>query len=585
MDNEYAEYRCSACKKAIKSQVYQCKSCVKCFFHPGCVSKHKAYDKNMEYVPCPGPFKKFMIETGKETTGNTGSTCGSAGRSTTGSGPTGMEVKIDWIVRNVKEMKDEMVCRKEIKMLIKEAVQEEVNSMKQELEELRNLIRKGIHESAEGVRGSYSEVVKRKKENIIIVKPKIQQESEKTKQVIKENVNIKNMPMGVSKLRKGREGTVILGCETREEMMKLKDTVQTKLGKNYSVTESLLRKPKIKIVNVGEDEMKMEEEELIHIIQKQNNMEGSCINIAKKIWKRKSNENRQQKNTGNEGGSIIIEADEESHGAMMKKEKLNIGWRKCLIYNHVNVKRCFKCWGYYHIAKNCKRDETCHKCAGKHKASECTGTRNKCINCMFKIKTYNLKINDEHDALSTECPTYKRAIEEEKRRVGWEREQERREEEDPSPLHQEEEDVEEDDAEEEDAEEEKKEDLNDMPWFHGMISGETAELKLWMKEDGTFLVRESNNVVGDYALCVSYQGSVKQYKVQYENKMVTINGVKKFATMKKMLNYYQQEQGGLCTKLEDFIHSGSMSAKWLNKQAQELRIAKNRLETLQTKYK
>lgn len=38
---------------------------------------------------------------------------------------------------------------------------------------------------------------------------------------------------------------------------------------------------------------------------------------------------------------------------------------------------------------------------------------------MFKIKTYNLKIRDDHDALSPECPTYKRANEEEKKRARW----------------------------------------------------------------------------------------------------------------------------------------------------------------------
>lgn len=38
---------------------------------------------------------------------------------------------------------------------------------------------------------------------------------------------------------------------------------------------------------------------------------------------------------------------------------------------------------------------------------------------MFKNRTYNLKINDEHDALSIECPTFKRAIQEERRRAGW----------------------------------------------------------------------------------------------------------------------------------------------------------------------
>lgn len=37
---------------------------------------------------------------------------------------------------------------------------------------------------------------------------------------------------------------------------------------------------------------------------------------------------------------------------------------------------------------------------------------------MFKIKTSNFKLNDEHDALSAECPTYKRVLEKEKKRTG-----------------------------------------------------------------------------------------------------------------------------------------------------------------------
>src|SRR5580765_7532612 len=63
MNDEYDEYRCSACKKAIKNQVVACKSCVKLFYHPDCVSKHKIYDINREMVSCPGPFEKFTIES------------------------------------------------------------------------------------------------------------------------------------------------------------------------------------------------------------------------------------------------------------------------------------------------------------------------------------------------------------------------------------------------------------------------------------------------------------------------------------------------------------------------------------------
>ncbi|EFN80939.1 hypothetical protein EAI_00062, partial [Harpegnathos saltator] len=72
-----------------------------------------------------------------------------------------------------------------------------------------------------------------------------------------------------------------------------------------------------------------------------------------------------------------------------------------------------------HMAKNCTREETCCKCAGNHKAKECKAQKMKCINCMHKNQTYNLKINEGHNALDPECPTFKRALGEEKKRIGW----------------------------------------------------------------------------------------------------------------------------------------------------------------------
>lgn len=444
MDDEYVEYRCSACKKAIKSQVVTCKKCVKLFYHPGCVSKHKIYDKNYEYVPCQGPFEKFMIESDKEadmkkTTSSSGNSrdrlgsTGSAGSITTPSGSkttsmsesSSIEVKIDWIVRTVKEMKNEVACKKEVKMLIKEVVQEELGNIKREwMEDFRRMIQGGANAPLERTQRSYSEAMKEKKnENIIIIKPKMQQESEATKKMIKEKVDIKNMAVGITKLRKGSKGTVILGCETEEEMEKLKTTVQAKLGENFKVTESPQIKPKIKIVNISEEEIKLNDDNLIDTIKKQNKMaanEGFQMRIVKRIIKEKQNDDSKSRKRGKEGGSVIIETDKKTYELILSKGKLSVGWNKCPVFNHISVKRCFKCWGYFHIAKNCTRDETCHKCAGKHKALECRETKKRCVNCMFKIQAYNLEISDEHDALDPQCPTFRRAIQEEKRRAGWE---------------------------------------------------------------------------------------------------------------------------------------------------------------------
>lgn len=55
--------------------------------------------------------------------------------------------------------------------------------------------------------------------------------------------------------------------------------------------------------------------------------------------------------------------------------------------------------------------------AESRKATECTAEKKKCVNCMYKARTYNLKINDEHDVLSSECPTFKRTIQKKKKRA------------------------------------------------------------------------------------------------------------------------------------------------------------------------
>ena len=433
MNDEYAEYRCSACRKAIKTNVAKCKTCAnKLFYHPGCISKHRIQARSGEYVQCKGPFQEFIAESdqearmkrapttigsGRDRTGSTGST-ESFTTPSSGKKESDIDIKIDWIVKAIAEIRNETACKTEIKIMIKELVQEEVGNVKQELDNLKRLVQEITNGPKKGMQRSYCEAVKeKKKENVIIIKPKMQQGSEATKKLIKEKVDIKNMAVGITKFKKGSKGTVIIGCETGEEVKTLKETVQDKLGKNYKVMDSPQLKPKIKIINIDVEELKLDDNELINTIKEQNEINAVNMQIVKRVVKEKRN--NQSERRGNEEGSIIMEVDEETHKLILKKPKLNIGWKKCPVFNHINVKRCFKCWGYYHIAKNCTREETCYKCAGNHNSIDCTATKKKCVNCMFKIRTYNLEISDEHDALSPECPTFKRALQKEKRRADW----------------------------------------------------------------------------------------------------------------------------------------------------------------------
>lgn len=91
--------------------------------------------------------------------------------------------------------------------------------------------------------------------------------------------------------------------------------------------------------------------------------------------------------------------------------------------------------------------------------------------------------------------------------------------------------------------------LNTMPWFHGKISREEAELLLNPKENGLFLVRESTNFPGDYTLCVCYQGKVEHYRVKYKDNQLTIDDEEFFENLSQLVEHYEEDADGLCTQL------------------------------------
>lgn len=82
--------------------------------------------------------------------------------------------------------------------------------------------------------------------------------------------------------------------------------------------------------------------------------------------------------------SLTVETNEMMFNAITETGKINIGWERCRAFSYVSVKRCFKCWNYFHVAKNCTRQEVCYNCAENHKGNECKAVKKKCINCNYK---------------------------------------------------------------------------------------------------------------------------------------------------------------------------------------------------------
>nr|AAI69994.1 C-src tyrosine kinase [Xenopus laevis] len=91
--------------------------------------------------------------------------------------------------------------------------------------------------------------------------------------------------------------------------------------------------------------------------------------------------------------------------------------------------------------------------------------------------------------------------------------------------------------------------LSLMPWFHGKITREQAELLLCPPETGLFLVRESTNYPGDYTLCVSCEGKVEHYRIIYSSGKLSIDEEEYFENLMQLVEHYTNDADGLCTNL------------------------------------
>ncbi|XP_067090146.1 tyrosine-protein kinase CSK-like [Osmerus mordax] len=104
--------------------------------------------------------------------------------------------------------------------------------------------------------------------------------------------------------------------------------------------------------------------------------------------------------------------------------------------------------------------------------------------------------------------------------------------------------------------------LSLMPWFHGKITRDQAELLLHPPETGLYLVRESTNYPGDYTLCVSCEGKVEHYRIIYLDGKLSIDEEAYFENLMQLVEHYTKDADGLCTKLiKPKLEEGTVAAQ------------------------
>ena len=113
----------------------------------------------------------------------------------------------------------------------------------------------------------------------------------------------------------------------------------------------------------------------------------------------------------------MVEVDTDTYNSLMTARKVSIGWDKCSVYEAFNVLRCFKCGEFGHKSTECKNEETCSKCKGSHRTSECSSADYKCVNCNKMNLDRRMILCVNHPAFSVQCPVYLRLSEKKKKQL------------------------------------------------------------------------------------------------------------------------------------------------------------------------
>lgn len=210
------------------------------------------------------------------------------------------------------------------------------------------------------------------------------------------------MAIGVENLKEGKEGAVIINCSDSNTKEKIREKVTTELGHHYSVVDGIQKNPKIIIRGVEEDFI--DDKVILDSLIEQNEL---CVNENSIFKVQAKYKQKDRKNKGN----IIISLDGTLKNKICQMEKVNIGWRRCMVQEYYSVVRCFKCARYGHVATKCENKVTCYNCANEHKTTDCSCDTLKCINCVETNNKLKKSLNVNHAVTDPECACYKRILE------------------------------------------------------------------------------------------------------------------------------------------------------------------------------
>ena len=251
------------------------------------------------------------------------------------------------------------------------------------------------------------EMVKTK--NVIIISPKETTKvsnSVQVKNLLKQEIKPTQLNVGINKVKTLNNNCVLIECQNEQDCQFLANKI-SKLNTLDAVIPKK-RNPRLILFNIDQE---VSDDYLISIIISQN------PNVKLSLQNKDVKEHIKlifTKMTRNNDKFAVLEVSPVIRNALISNGKLNIGYNRCTIRDHLHAIKCYNCLAFGHTAKDCKEEITCSKCGDHHDAKTCQNTSVKCANCMRTndiLKKRNAKLlNTNHSVNDVGCPNYNRII-------------------------------------------------------------------------------------------------------------------------------------------------------------------------------
>lgn len=181
-------------------------------------------------------------------------------------------------------------------------------------------------------------------------------------------------------------------CDTPDEADTIEKTLAEKYGQQIEINDVQKIIPQVKITGVLCEET-IDHQVLIATIKQQNHWLRESDFAIDRVYSINTKKGPYS--------NVIITCDISLQRKFIDQQYIIIGFRE-----YVYLLECLRCYRFGHFARKCRFQETCRKCAEKHKVAKYTSntSANKCSNCKI-ANTKGASYDICHPPTDDRCPS------------------------------------------------------------------------------------------------------------------------------------------------------------------------------------